>query len=322
MRTLCKGFSISPVPPIMNSPAGIRANSNRTPCVVRMVRPVCLSEVHSAWLRFSWRTGGERRYAAGVGSGQNDPKSGVRPAEVLHAARAVGKGKLPSRAGPGPASQHVAPGELRQEWVIHPRAAVGRHAVVIWAPDVETPFAGVALHVVQSPGIGLLGADGLRAGGILFVPCRITRTSRGVVLTARAGGVFPLGLGRQANGPAGLLAQPPAKRHRIAATDDDGRMVVRRFEAGATPVEVALMRMQAGQRTSVGPASLLGVRLVPGSLHERAELADRDFGPADAEVVIDIHLMNRPLVAVARRRAHKEPARGDAHRARMRHHRP
>ena len=161
--------------------------------------------------------------------------------------------------------------------------------------------------------LAVLAATGCALGGVLFIPRRVIRTLIAVVLTARAGGVFPLGLGRQANGPAGLLAQPPAERHRIAAADDNGRMVVRRLEAGATPVEVALMRVQSGQRADVGPTCLLGVRLVPGRFRERAELADGDLGLADAEVVADLNPMDRPLVGIPGRRAHEESTRRDAH---------
>src|SRR5580692_3897584 len=113
---------------------------------------------------------------------------------------------------------------------------------------IEAPLHDVAVHVVQAPGVRLLGADFVgRAllvqfiGGILAVPGVIVEFGRIVAetvsgLAAGAAGVFPLGLGRQAVGLAGLLREPFAIPHGRVVRHADGRVLLALVAVGFVDV--------------------------------------------------------------------------------------
>src|SRR5262249_42841017 len=95
------------------------------------------------------------------------------------------------------------------------------YAFAVLLRVVLTPLPDVAVHVVESPGVGLVTADdagafevgaahrgaiGLGAVKVgLGAGQRLAYAERGVLLGAGAGSVFPLGLGGQAIDAAGAL---------------------------------------------------------------------------------------------------------------------
>src|SRR6266496_66139 len=81
---------------------------------------------------------------------------------------------------------------------------------------IEHPFGHVAIHIVKPPGIWLFLADLLIFEVAVLLEPGVFRKLRGIVSKvisgsrARAAGVFPLGLGRQAIELARLGAKPLA----------------------------------------------------------------------------------------------------------------
>src|SRR5262249_57879235 len=131
--------------------------------------------------------------------------------------RATGKGLVQPAAAADDAEEII---------VVRGDDALGRSpgvllralAVVVLVVIIRAPLGDVAVHVVQSPGVGLEGADlrGLAQVGALFrsaigelaVEVRLSCRERlaGVVGRRGAGaaGVFPFCLGRQTVAPSGL----------------------------------------------------------------------------------------------------------------------
>src|SRR5262249_10439875 len=106
---------------------------------------------------------------------------------------------------PAPAAQHAHPA-ARGAF----RVAVQTAAVVVLLEPIAAPLPDVAVHVVQAEGVGLVRADGGRAGeirtvagavGVIAVEVRGEGAEAVAVVEGGrrpgAAGVLPLGLGRQ-----------------------------------------------------------------------------------------------------------------------------
>ena len=102
------------------------------------------------------------------------------------------------------------------------RIAVGRDGVVVRVVPVAAPFVDVVADVVKAERVGCVACDGLGTGlpARRVVGKRLRRVvSPGELLLfeASAGGAFPFGFGGQAEGRAGLRAQPFAVARRLRA---------------------------------------------------------------------------------------------------------
>ena len=188
---------------------------------------------------------------------------------------------------PGAAAGYV------QSAIPLPRAAICRGAVVAVVIDVLYPFPHVAAHVVQAPGIGLLGGD--RVGRLAAVACRFCEpaipadavqivAAAVFLLRPRAAGVFPFRFTRQA------VLFP-------------GLGVERLDEClGIVPVHLLHRAIVAAV------AELAGV-----VAHECFPLALRDFGLAYCKGAADGYAVHGHFVWLALARAHVETPRRDHH---------
>src|SRR5205814_1563042 len=100
--------------------------------------------------------------------------------------------------GPFAGKEHTRP--VSGEWP----SRVGRGPLVAGVPAVGRPLPDVAVHVVQAPGVRLLGADRrVVALRVALEPAVVAdpggAAEREVRFRAGAAGVLPLGLRRQAD---------------------------------------------------------------------------------------------------------------------------
>ena len=156
-------------------------------------------------------------------------------------------------AVPGTAPKDTVISGVWAVWVV-----CGRFAVVVRAIPIRAPLPGVAVHVVESEGVGLELAHRSRehvavAGLDRPFPVRELRLGRrvghvrhlgqrlGIVAAVipcfRSGpaGVFPLGLGRQPVGLAFLAAEPLAEGHRVVPAYVHHRVLVGLLETRVPP---------------------------------------------------------------------------------------
>ena len=161
-----------------------------------------------------------------LGQGPDDPEAdegrirvppdALGPLGVLHAPFGVGRSprgtaQTISVIIPGTAASHVGVflGVGQHNRASRDRVRRGESLVKVGDVMVQAPFRDVAVNVVETPRVWFLLADRLRFLGVLDIPCVIAELSRIVTkeirgLGSRAAGVFPLGLGGQPVGFAGL----------------------------------------------------------------------------------------------------------------------
>src|SRR5262249_23901284 len=104
-------------------------------------------------------------------------------------------------------------------------------------------------------------------------------------IDAAARGIFPLRLGRQPIGLAGLLRQPGHECLGVEPADIDDRPV------------------------AASPFAVVGPVLAAAFLDALVPFVERDLRAADGERLVELHHVNRALVF--RRRSHLERAGGD-----------
>ena len=159
---------------------------------------------------------------------------------------------------------------------------VARDAGVRSALD---PLHGVALHVVESPGIREFTADGFRLlVGVIEIPEIVVVDFLAPVVVragSGAGGIFPLGFDRHA------CADGFTVGFRVIEAHEHDRLLVAQRKAGGPPV--------------MGVAGLLGIGAIPGGFDEGAELGDGDLGLRHLERPIEFDALAREAFGARQR---------------------
>jgi hypothetical protein len=143
------------------------------------------------------------------------------------------------------------------------------------------------VHVVELPGIGLLGAYRVRTvarpsavPGVVVQPVFIVAEAPSALLAGSAG-VLPLRLGQQSVLLTGLLAEPVAVGLGIVPADADDGVGVVLVHVGVAPARVLLLSYLF---PDVGTIPLLRLGDIARRLDEAPKLADGDRVAADGVV--------------------------------------